>query len=118
MEGTCEVWLCRFHPTPRVGQEAFGLRIEWQERVVHVDRTQLLDTTLDELNIGERTLPSDAGTVLGFMEQMRAPVRVLDEARQRYIWSEGDDPDHFRFADAYERVALEMHDRGGGFYDL
>jgi hypothetical protein len=119
--GECEVWLCRFSPTPRVGEEAFGLRVMehgWQERVVTADRTQLLDTTLEELASGARTLPSDSGTVLGFHDQMRAPVRVLDEKGQRYIWTEGSDPDHFRFADAYERVAQEMQDRGGGFFSV
>ncbi len=116
--GTCEVWLCRFHMMAKVGREAFGLKIEWQEGLVMVDRTQLLDTTLDELATGERTLPSDAGTVLGFHDQMRAPVRVLDEEHQRYKWTEGNDPDHFRLADSYERVALEMHERSGGYFEV
>lgn len=117
-KGGCEVWLVRYHPSPRVGVEAFGLTISYDDRVVTVDRTQLLDCTLDEINAGHRTFPSDVGTVLGFVEQMRAPTRMLDASGGRIIWSEGNDPDHFRHADAYERVAQEMHDRMGGFYDV
>ena len=117
-EGTCEVYLCRYHPSPRVGTDAFGLTLDYEEHVVTVDRTQLLDATLDEIRAGHRTFPSDAGTVLGFTDQMRAPVRVLDEKSQRFVWKEGGEADHFRHADAYDRVAQEIFDRSGGYYDL
>lgn len=117
-EGTCEVWLCRYHPSPRVGTEAFGLTQDYEERVVTVDRTQLLDCTMDEIRAGSRTFPGDAATVLGFNDQMRAPVRILDEKSQRFVWREGSDADHFRHADAYERVALEIYDRSGGYFDV
>lgn len=117
-EGTCEIYLCRYHPSPRIGTEAFGLTMDYEERVVTVDRTQLLDSTLDEIRAGNRTFPNDAGTVLGFTDQMRAPVRKLDEKSQRFIWVEGGEADHFRHADAYDRVAQEVYDRSGGYYDL
>ncbi len=116
-EGTCEVWLCRYHPSPRVGTEAFGLSLDYEERVVTVDRTQLLDTTLDEVRECWATFPGDAGAVLGFTEQMKAPVRVMDDKAQRFVWREGNEPDHFRHADAYDRVALEIHDRSGGYHE-
>lgn len=116
-KGTCEVWLARYHPTPKVGADAFGLRMDYNERVVTSDRTQLLDTCLDDLKFGRNKLPGDIGTVLNFADQMRAPKRIIDEKTQRAIWEEGADPDHYRHADAYERVAVEIHDRSGGFYD-
>lgn len=117
-EGGCVVWLCRFHPQPRVGREAFGLKLEYSEHVITVDRTQLLDATLDELRTRQRTLPCDVNTVAGFFDQMKAPSRKLDLASQRYIWDEGNDPDHYRFADAYARVAQEVYDRMGGLYEV
>lgn len=116
-EGTCEVWLCRYHPSVRIGTEAFGLVQDYEEHVVTVDRTQLLDCTMDELRNGTRRLPGDAATVLGFSDQMKAPVRVLDEKAQRFVWREGSDADHFRHADAYERVAMELYDRSGGYFE-
>jgi hypothetical protein len=116
-EGTCDVWLCRYHPTSRVGRDAFGLRLDYDDHTVTVDRTQLLDATLDEIARGQATLPNDVMTVLGFADQMKAPVRVLDPESQRIVWREGNDPDHFRHADAYERVAQEIADRGGGYFE-
>jgi len=116
-EGTCEVWLCRFHPQPKVGAETFGLKLDYDEKVVTVDRTQVMDATMDEIAARLKTFPSDASTVLGFTDQMKAPVRQLDPDAQRIVWSEGNDPDHFRFADVYERVAQEVHDRSGGYFE-
>ena len=116
-EGTCQVWLARYHPTPKVGADAFGIRLNYDESVVTVDRTQLLDTTMDDLANGRCLLPGDVDTVLGFSAQMRAPKRKLDEKTQRAVWDEGTDPDHYRHADAYERIAVEIHDRSGGYYE-
>lgn len=116
-EGTCQVWLCRYHPTPKVGADAFGLRLNYDESVVTVDRTQLLDTTLDDLKHGRAFLPSDIDTVLHFASQMKAPKRKIDEKTNRAIWDEGSDADHYRHADAYERVAVEIHERSGGYYE-
>lgn len=116
-EGTCQVWLARYHPTPKVGADAFGIRLDYEEQVVVTDRTQLLDTTMDDLVHGRCLLPGDVDTVLGFAAQMRAPKRLIDERTSRAIWDEGDEPDHYRHADAYERIAVEIHDRSGGYYE-
>jgi len=70
----CVVWLCRFHPTSRVGSDAFGLKLNYDEQLVTVDRTQLLDTTMGEIAQGTRVFPCDADMALGFCDQMRAPV--------------------------------------------
>lgn len=116
-EGTCDVWLCQFHPTARVGRDAFGLRMDYNQKVITVDRTQVMDTTMDDIAHGRATLPSDAGTVPGFMDQMKAPVRTFDQDANRVVWKEGNDPDHYRMADVYDRVALEIADRAGGFFE-
>lgn len=113
--GTCEVWLARYHPTPRVGSEVFGMVMDYSEGVVTTDRTQLLDATLSDLANGRMILPSDVDTVLHFSDQMRAPKRKITESG-RAVWDEGNDPDHYRHADAYERIAVEIHDRGARVY--
>lgn len=116
-EGGCQVWLVQYHPRPRIGSDAFGMSMKYEEQVVQVDRTQLLDTTLDELAGGWSTLPSDVDTVLDFRRQMRSPKRRLNGTGTRYVWEEGSEPDHYRHADAYDRVALEIHDRSGSYHE-
>lgn len=116
--GTCDVWLCRFHPTTCVGRDAFGLRMDYGEKVIQVDRTQVFDKTMEDIANRIRTFPGDSATVLGFMDQMKAPIRKFSQEQNRMIWDEGNDPDHFRCADIYERVAQEVADRAGGFWEV
>lgn len=112
----CKVWLCQYHSTGKVGADAFGIRLNYDEQVVTVDRTQLLDTTMADIAQGLAVFPSDSNLVLGFTDQMRAPIRRLSERGDRFVWDEGSDPDHYRHADAYERVAQEIGNRGGRFF--
>ena len=112
------VWLCRFHPTPRVSGSKYGRRMDWRNKIITVDRTQIFDATFDELRSTSRTLPSDVFTVLGFYEQMKAPVRVLDQERSRIIWTEGSNPDHYRCADIYDRIAFDIGTLGGSYSAL
>ncbi len=109
------VWLCRFHPTSRVSGETYGRRLNWRSKVCTVDRTQIFDATFDEIRNKERTLPGDIFTVLGFYDQMKAPVRVLDQERSRIIWTEGRNPDHYRCADIYDRIAFDLTTMGGTY---
>lgn len=111
-EDRCSVWLARFHATPRVGADELAVRLDYEEHVITADRTQLLDVTYAEIRDGRRTLPSDVDTVLHWRDQMRAPVRKIEG--ERAVWDEGTAADHFRFADAYERLALELWTRSGG----
>lgn len=114
--GATQVWLCRFAPTARVGTHPYGLRQDWREQVVTVDRTQVFDTCFDDLRDKRREWPEDVLTVLGWREQMRAPVRVLNEARSRIVWTEGSSPDHYRLADVYDRVAFDLAASGGSYH--
>ena len=109
------VWLCRFHPTSRVSGETYGRRLNWRSKICTVDRTQIFDATFDEIRNKERTLPGDIFTVLGFYDQMKAPVRVLDQERSRIIWTEGRNPDHYRCADIYDRIAFDLTTMGGTY---
>jgi len=115
-EGTCEVWLCRFHPTPRVGRQVYGLKLNHKDRVVTVDRTQVFDATFEDIKEGRRVFPSDVFSALGWAQQMRAAVRVLNEERGRIIWTEGNSPDHYRLCGIYDRIAYDVSDLGGGYF--
>ena len=109
------VWLCRFHPTSRVSGSKYGRRLNWRNKTVTVDRTQIFDATFDEIRNKERTLPGDIFTVLGFYDQMKAPVRVLDQEKSRIIWTEGNNPDHYRCADIYDRIAFDLITMSGTY---
>jgi hypothetical protein len=113
--GECQVWLCTFAPTVRVDGHRYGLRQNWTDQTVQVDRTQVFDVSFDDIREDLRSFPEDSLSVLGWREQMRAPVRVLDEARQRIVWTEGTAPDHFRLSDVYDRVAYDLANSGGTY---
>jgi hypothetical protein len=114
-QGVTTVWLCQFHPTDRVGTEDYGARIDFHSQILTVDRTQLLDATYEEIVEKRRVLPADCTSIPEFVDQMKAPGRKLDERGNRFIWDEGSDPDHYRFADAYARVAADQAQAGSGF---
>lgn len=111
------LWLAQFYPTERVSGESYGARFKFGERICTLDRTQLLDATLDDMRAQpvRRRFPSDIYAVEGFVEQMRASQRVLNQTGSRYVWEEGSRPDHYRFADAYDRVAGDLLKRGGSY---
>lgn len=115
-DGATQVWLCRLtggrSGPVRVGDQEYGMSIDWNDQVVTCDRTQLVDAATDDFRCGRRVLPVDVRTVLGWAEQMRAPKRVVDFETGRVKWSEGDDPDHYRFADVYDRVASDLSQYG------
>ena len=112
------IWLCRFYPTPRFGREAYGRKLNWRDRVVQVDRTQVLDATFEEIKNQQRTLPKDVFSVLGFKEQMKAPVRVLEQDKGKIVWISGNNPDHYRFADLYDRIAFDLSQMTGSYSTL
>ncbi|HHZ94715.1 MAG TPA: hypothetical protein EYN67_03950 [Flavobacteriales bacterium] len=109
------IWLCRFYPTQRVGEQAYGMKLNWRERVITVDRTQIMDATFDEIRDKKHQFPSDVFSVLGFLDQMKAPVRVVNPEKGRIVWNEGSAADHYRLADCYDRVAFDMSTMTGSF---
>lgn len=115
-EGGTTVWLCRFHPTPRVGPQKYGMRLDYQSLLVQVDRTSVFDVSHEDVTGGRRTFPSDIFTVIGWADQMRAPVRVNDVDKGRVIWTEGSAPDHYRLSDVYDRIAADLLDQGGMYF--
>ena len=115
--GVCEVWLAQFTRADRVGRQDYGMALDWRRRVVSVDRTQLLDATLEDLRLDppRKVFPEDVWTVQGWAEQMMAPKRRMRENSDRYVWDEGNAEDHHRFSDAYERVAMDLLARSGSY---
>ena len=109
------VWACRFFPTARVGQQAYGMELDYGDRSVRADRTQLLDSTFDEIAQEERAFPMDARSIDGWIDQMKAPKRVLSDRGDRYVWDEGEAADHYRLADSYARIAADISQMGAGF---
>ncbi len=93
------------------------MALDWSRRVVSVDRTQLLDATLEDLRLDppRKVYPEDVWSVPGWAEQMMAPKRRMRENSERYVWDEGNAEDHHRFSDAYERVAMDIHARSGSY---
>ena len=87
--------------------------------LVTVDRTAVMDATWSDLRDGRLELPEDASNVLGFDDQMCAPVRTLEMTKsgERYVWTKPRD-DHFRHADVYERIAMDLLDVGVGYIEL
>lgn len=107
-------WLCQFHPTPRTGTEKYGMRLDWASQTVTVDRTQTFDEATDQIRTGRRRLPCDIQTVDGYTDQMGIPKRVLDDAKQRVIWTKG--VDHYRLSDLYDAVAADLVQQGGVYH--
>ena len=74
-----------------------------------------MDVTFDEIMNEEHIYPSDVFTVMGWDKQMKAPVRVLQQEKGRVIWTENGAPDHYRFADVYDRIAFDLSQQQGTF---
>jgi hypothetical protein len=113
-----DVWLCQFHATDRIGSDDYGMRLDYERKLVTVDRTQLLDATMDDCRVvpSRRTWPEDVWSTKGWADQMQAPKRVMNDAGTRFIWTEGKLDDHFRFSDAYSRVAMDILARQGTYH--
>jgi hypothetical protein len=116
--GLCDVWLCEFHATARVSDKDFGMVLDWNRHVVKVDRTQLLDATLSSMRTDPplRTWPEDIWAVRGWQGQMEAAQRVKTDRGDGFRWDSGRSADHYRFSDAYSRVAQELLSMQGAYY--
>jgi hypothetical protein len=113
--GECAVWLCRFHPTPRLGPQRYGMRQKHHGQIVQVDRTAVFDVSFADIVDGRRVLPADVMAVPQWPEQMCAPVRVVSTEKAKIHWTEGNQPDHYRLADVYDRVAADLLDTATTF---
>lgn len=95
--------------------------VEWDraDGAVRMARTRCLDATFarfigNENTPAENTLPANIGSVSGYYDQMKAPVRMLEKNSRgntiaRYV--EGAADDHFAHSEAYAWAASQ---RAGG----
>lgn len=60
---------------------------------------------------GSRLWPCDVDCALGFIEQVTASRRVMND-RGRIVWDEAGVPDHYRLADAYDLLAWSVDSQG------
>ena len=102
----CYAFRCAFHQGSRAAGSDLAVKLDAGDRLVTVDRTQLLDRAWYDLRDGLCVLPSDIMAVPGFSQQMCTPVRVVNEQTGQASWTKGND--HYRLADGYERVALAL----------
>ena len=115
--GKAQVWLAQFHPTDRIGRQQYGMKKNFHNGTVTLDRTQLLDACLDEIRADPpvRIFPEDATTIKGWVDQMKAPKRILNPKGTRFIWSEGSKADHYRLCDSYDKVACDLMMQGADY---
>lgn len=101
------VWLCDYHSTEGSTKE---ISINDDTYHVVVDRTASMDESHADVLLEKVLFPKNAKTIDSgaFYEQMKAPTRVFDEEKNRYIWNEGTRADHYRHADNYEKIAMRI----------
>lgn len=98
------VWLCFVRDAVA---KARGHDWNMSERHVSIDRTMYLDKTLARFRDEENTHGEWANRVPEFIEQLKAPVRVIKtdakgRPKAKYVHSK---PDHFCFSEVFATVA-------------
>jgi hypothetical protein len=101
------VWLA-YYVAQKTGTKAED-PVQWRDDdgVVNLDRTRTLDQTYSRFYEGENTLPGHARDVRDYYDQIKAPVRRLEDGPQGkkvavYVESA---PDHLAHAENYCMVA-------------
>lgn len=95
------VWLCRFPSTANINV----FRLNDDDMVIDADRTQIFDQLVASVDKGDLILPKNVVFIDDYYEQMQAPVRMYDEVKDRYYWSEGSKADHYFLAEVYDLLA-------------
>lgn len=80
-----------------------------RKRMLTVDRTQALDAVKESYLLRQTILPANAREIPEFYDHMEASTRVYDEDRGKYVWVEGNNPDHFFHAEAYVKYARKLY---------
>lgn len=81
------------------------------EGLALVDRTLILDRSVQDWRQGRRIVPKDVEAILHgvYVAELQVPTRVQEEGSRGepvYRWSKG--KDHFFHADGYDRLAAEL----------
>jgi len=82
--------------------------ISVNRKTVTSDRTASLDGVKEAILKKTILLPKNARSIEGFYSQLTASVRVWNEDREEYTWTEGNNPDHFHHALNYLLMARKL----------
>jgi hypothetical protein len=112
-------YLCQYVATDKVTSKnsdmsEFWMEVRHAERIVNTDRTQSMDASHAALVRGSVILPTGAGSIKDFYDQMIFAKRMFDEKRGLYYWTGGlghteeKGPDHYRHAENYKNIAARI----------
>jgi hypothetical protein len=109
MKGKCKVWLCEYSKDVLLEEPV----VKEEERIIQVDRTQAIDSTVSGFLGQEILLPGNASTLDGgeLYRQLQAPVRIMDPTGKRYVWDEGTKQDHYFHGFVYADLAIRIKGR-------
>lgn len=101
------IWLCDFHSKEGSSKE---LKLDHEFYKVSCDRTTVFDDSHADVLLKNVMFPINAKSIDEgkFYQQMCAPTRLFDEEANRFVWREGNTPDHYRLADVYEKIAATI----------
>lgn len=110
--GDC--WVAYYSNQSEGLKDVEPVRKDGDDRAVHLDRTRTLDGMVARFLERSNTLPANAREIPNYYDQMKAPVRVIEERQAgedvaRYVES---GPDHFFHAENYCHVASLLIDPG------
>jgi hypothetical protein len=83
-------------------------RVNADDKIIHANRTQMLDEVKEFCLTKRIVLPENAPNVPEFFRQMTASTRVYNEKRECYEWVEGSEPDHYMFSTAFGILARKI----------
>jgi len=79
---------------------------------ITIDRTIAIDAMVADILQGNNQLPKNFKSIDNgqYLEQLEAPTRLLDESKNppRYVWDEGNNPDHYFHCDVYDYMAMRI----------
>jgi hypothetical protein len=85
--------------------------LDRNNKIYKTDRTSSMDNVREQLITKKIELPVDIDRVVGFRDQLKAPLRILEEravAGERWVWREGNHADHFFHAVNYACIAKKL----------
>ena len=84
---------------------------DFQGKIYKTDRTSSMDGVKEQMFLENIILPKNIDRVQGFREQLKAPIRIYEEKEAdngRYVWREGNNPDHYFHALNYVNIAKKL----------
>lgn len=104
------IWRCDYMSNDSVDEL---YKMDKDNRLIKTHRTWSINEMVEDVKRGRLVLPGNAHTVCNgeYYEQMQAPTLLMvktQAGRPRYVWDEGNNPDHFFHAENYDKIAQMM----------